>query len=260
MKHVKTLSVALMAIGLSAPVLADSNATFFVPSQHGGFKIAIDPLYLRNSPGSSLGDSSFEWGVFAQVGYLFPQTGNDLTVDYTYLRSGDDASMDLDTADLQIGQRLSTGAFDVRLFSGIRYAHLNSLLNISTPENPQSLNSLFHGFGPQFGVDARYALDGNSGFGVDAHLNTAFLVGKLGSRYQSQTQYISESMNRVVPELDAKLGIDYTYPMSSSSSKSALVFELGYQTSNYVHALNSSLNSSGDANLDGVYLDVKYYS
>ena len=259
MKSMKTLSVALMAIGLSTPALADG--TFFVPSQHGGFKVAVDPLYLRNSPGSTISDSSFDWGVFAQVGYLFPQTGNDLTVDYTYLRSGDTATMDLDTADLEIGQRLSSGAFDIRLFSGVRYAHLNSSLNVNTPENPYAVNNLFHGFGPRLGVDARYRL-ADGCFGLDTHLDTAFLIGKVNSNYQSQTQFISESMSRVVPEVDAKLGIDYTYCMSTSKTdKSLLVLELGYQTSNYVHALNNNFtNGSGDANLDGVYLDVKYYS
>lgn len=256
MKYMKTLSVALMAIGLSTPAIA--NSTFFVPSQHGGFKVAVDSLYLRNDPGTPVNDSSFDWGVFAQVGYLFPYTGNDMTADYTYLRSGDAASLDLDTADLEVGQRLSTGAFDIRLFSGIRYIHLSSDLDISTEGNPQSLTSLFHGFGPRFGADTRYQLCGDSGFGLDAHLNAAFLVGETNTKYQSQSHTISANSNRVVPEFDAKLGFDYTYPISST--KSAFVFELGYQTSNYVHAINNNLNNSGDANLDGVYLDFKYYS
>jgi hypothetical protein len=249
-RYIKHLSVALMAIGLSAPVMADSILS--VPSQHGGFKLAVDPLYLRNSPGSNISDSSYDWGVFAQVGYLFPATGNDLTVDYTCLRSGTTESMDLDAADLEIGQRLTSGAFDLRLFSGLRYAHLNYSLDMG---NQQPSTSLYHGFGPRMGADARYQL-GCSCFGLDTHLNTSLLAGSVSSK----SAKLSESMNRVVPELDAKLGVDYTSPVSRTD-KSAFVVEVGYQTSNYFSALNSNVVSgSGDANLDGVYAEVKYYS
>lgn len=258
MKYMKHLSAALVAIGLSTPVFA--NDIFSVPSQHSGFKIAVDPLYLRNSPGSNIGDSNFDWGVFAQVGYLFSGTGNDLTVDYTYLRSGDTATLDLDTADVEIGQRITSGGFDVRLFSGVRYVHINSSLDLSAADKPQSFYGLFHGFGPRFGADARYRLGNCSCFGVDAHLNTAFLVGTFNGKYQDQLLSASETMNRVVPEMDAKMGVDYTYTLSDKD-KSAFVLELGYQTSNYVHALNSNfISGSGDANLDGVYLDVKLYA
>ena len=266
MQYKKNLLIGFVGLALTAPVMASStmaNNTVFVPSQHGGFKIAVDPLYLRNSPGDNISNSNFDWGVFAQIGYLFPCTGNDITVDYTYLRSGDSDSnsnsMDLDTADLEIGQRLSTGAFDIHLFSGLRYAHLNSQLDVSTIGSQKSLTSLYHGFGPRLGADVRYQL-GYSGFGFDTHLNSSFLVGKFNSKYQDELLTRYEGMNRVVPEIDAKLGIDYTAPLLGDG-KSMFAIEVGYQMNNYVHALNSTfVTGSGDANLDGVYLDVKYYA
>jgi hypothetical protein len=254
MKH---LSIALIALGLSVPALA--NDAVCVPSQKGGFKIAIDPLYLRSTPGVNISDSNFDWGFFAQIGYLFPATGNDLTVNYTYLRSGENASLDLDDVNLELGQRLTTAAFDVRLFSGVGYGHLNYAADMSTPTNRQSVTGLFHGFGPRMGLDARYQLGNCSCFGLDTHLNTSLLVGTITTRSQNQFgAAISDSMNGIVPEVNAKLGIDYTVP---SSNKSAFGVEVGYQTNNYLNAFNGSLmNGVNNANFDGVYVDIRYYS
>ena len=231
MRSMKRLSIALIALGLSAPAFADNFVS--IPSQKGGLKVSIDPLYLRSTPGINISESSFDWGVFSQVGYLFPYTANDLTVNYTYLRSGEKESLNLDDANVEVGQRLTTGAFDLRLFSGIRYSHLNYLLDTSKPENKQSLSSLFHGFGPLLGVDARYQLGNSSCFGLDAHLNTAFLAGALSTKSQNQSSETYNSINRVVSEVDAKLGIDYTVP---SNNKSAFAVEVGYQSSNYFNA------------------------
>lgn len=248
MRSMKRLSLALIAVGLSTPALA--NDTLYVPSQHGGFKLSVDSLYLH----SNVNDATYDWGTYAQIGYLFPATGNDLTVDYTYLRSGDKEKLDLDSTDVEVGQRITTGAFDIRVFSGLRYAHLKYSLDASTADNKESLTNLFHGFGPRMGVDARYQLGGY--LGLDTHLNTSLLAGKINTRLESQkVGAISESMNRVIPEVDAKLGIDYTYPISETH-KNAVVVELGYQTSNYFN----TFNGRADETFDGAYLDVKYYA
>lgn len=243
MRSMKRLSIALIAIGLSVPALANDMVS--VPSQKGGFKISIDPLYLRKNDVLNVSDSNYDWGTYAQIGYLFPYTANDLTVNYTYLRSGEKESIDLDDANVEVGQRLTTGAFDVRLFSGIRYSHLNYELD-------KSLTSLFHGFGPRLGIDTRYQL-GNC-LGLDTHLNASFLAGTVSTR----SAEISSTINRIVPEVDAKLGIDYTYPMQG---KSAFAVEVGYQSNNYFNAFNGDLmKGARDVNFDGAYLEVKYYA
>jgi hypothetical protein len=254
MRYVKHLSVALVALGLSAPSL--SNDTVYVPSQKGGFKLSVDSLYLRKNDISNLSDSSYDWGTYAQIGYLFPYTGNDLTLNYTYLRSGEKDSLDLDDAALEVGQRLTTGAFDVRLFSGLRYTHLNYNLNRSTSENTDTLRSLFHGFGPRIGLDARYQLGGC--FGLDTHANTSLLIGTISTHEENMSKLTASSVHQVVPQLDAKLGVDYTYPIPGQG-KSAIAVEVGYQTSNYFNTFNSASISS-NANFDGAYVDVKYYS
>lgn len=256
MRYMKKLSVVLIALGLSAPVL--SNNIVSIPSQHGGFKIAVDPLYLHKNAANTANDSTYDWGIYSEIGYLFAGTGNDVTVDYTSLSASETDSMDLDTVNVEVGQRLIMHALDVRLFSGIRYANLNYGLDINTAGNKQSLTNLFHGFGPRIGLDARYQF--LNCFGIDAHINTSLLVGTLDTTYKSNYRVTSNSLNRIVPEMDAKMGIDYTY-FVPGNSKSAIVFEVGYQTSNYFNALDNTLvNSSGDASFDGAYLDIKYYS
>lgn len=244
MRYMKPLTVALMAIGLSTPCFA--NDTLTIPSQHGGFKLSVDPLYLR----SNANDSNYDWGTFAQIGYLFPATGNDVTANYTYLRSGDNETLDLDNADLEIGQRVTTGAFDVRVFSGLRYSHLDYELDTSNA----SVTNLFHGIGPRMGMDARYQL--GDCFGFDTHVSTALLVGTISTRFDNQKDgSISSSTDRVIPVVDAKLGIDYTYPIQTAN-KNAIVVEVGYQTTNYFNVFNGS----ADETFDGTYLEVKYYA
>ena len=347
--NIKRLSLALVALGLSAPAFAADccSSSVLVPSQHGGFKVGIDALYLRPN-GSDLGyatdvtrpsnfplglesnksvDPSYDWGVYAQVGYLFPCTGNDLTLGYTYLNTNNTDSIvaptpasagtgilvtplsllggvtyfgaaegkseyTLNVVDLEAGQRFTTGAYDLRMFGGLRYANMDTTLktlaqpfaSATTPTSGiQDFHSQFRGVGPRIGVDARYCL--SSGFGLDADLSTSLLVGTVDSKFDASTTIGSGSPSRfaskngsntrVVPVLEAKLGGDYTYIMDCRC-KSALVLEAGYQVTNYfnvsdVHARVISpsgvsagsflsTGSTGDVAFDGPYLGVKYYA
>lgn len=284
----KCLSVALIAIGLSTPVMAHStapNGTVFVRSQSGGFKVSVDALYLRENPVNKMVKDTYDWGTYAQIGYLFPQTANDLTLEYTYLRDNDEykggtidnirtilmkgtEDCNLDTVDLDVGQRISGDALDIHLFAGARYTRLSHQLGLSTVlpfsyENQdvdQSLDTTFHGIGPRLGADARYNF--GYGFGLDAHVNTSLLVGTLNTKYQSNNTVIqiNSDANRVIPSLDVKIGFDCTHALSAKDN-SAVIFEIGYQTSNYFNVLEgSALNNSGDVSFNGAYLDIKYTS
>jgi hypothetical protein len=346
-KSFKRLSLALLALGLSAPAFADSAVV--VPSQQGGFKIGIDALYLRatnsdldyassftsptantvNSRNAAV-DPSFDWGFYAQVGYLFPCTGNDITLSYTYLRNNDTdsvvaanavggflptvavpplsplglgltgifnaadgkAEFDLNAVDLDFGQRFTTGGYDMRMFAGLRYASINHTLTanaigdidlgppivVTTDRGAQRFTSDYRGIGPRIGVDGRYCLQ--SGFGLDANFSTALLVGNVDAKYDATSvvagvtpnaryQANSGSRTRVVPVLEAKLGADYTH-IVDRCSKSSLVFEAGYQVTNYFNAVDHarvvngftilSQNTTSDVAFDGPYLGVKYYA
>jgi hypothetical protein len=347
MNNMKRLSLALVALGLSAPAFADS--TVLVPSQHGGFKVGIDALYLRPTNSdlnyatsisqptnfsqgferNATVDPSYDWGFYAQVGYLFPCTGNDLTLAYTYLRSDETdsvvgvsaaspasgtiisvlpigqlfgttfgttfgaaagkAKFDLNVVDLEGGQRFTTGAYDMRMFAGLRYANIDHQLQsfgapfaTGSTFGAQEFKSQFRGLGPRIGVDGRYCL--NSGFGVDANLSTALLIGHVDGSYNAAlttgtgddltvTNFAAKngSENRVVPVLEGKLGVDYTYIMDCRC-KSALTFEAGYQATNYFNADDHARvvntggtsfnyqNNTSDVAFDGIYFGVKYYA
>ena len=362
-------SLLLIALGLSAPAFA--NSTVLVPSQHGGFKVGVDALYLQptnsdliyatnrnsfnngtfplNPPGDNTFDRNlsvdpgYDWGFYAQVGYLFPCTGNDLTVGYTYLHSHGTASavapgadglgfsgspaiivsplsqlittflgdailfataqskakFDLDAVDLEGGQRFTTGAYDMRMFAGLRYAKIDHSLQtfaqvplgaplgfrVNALDDSQIFQSQFKGIGPRIGVDGRYCLNG--GFGIDANLSTVLLIGRVDSNYSAQNNFIDDdgvvtttnfavangSETRVVPVLEAKLGVDYTYILNCRS-KSSLTFEAGYQASNYFNAVDhvavlttvtdppsvASQNTNSDVGFDGIYVGIKYYA
>ena len=335
MNNIKRLSLALVALGLSAPAFADS--TVLVPSQHGGFKVGIDALYLRpsnsdlnyatvvlppdgfftaGSQRNSFVDPAYDWGFYAQIGYLFPCTGNDLTLGYTYLRSDETDSViagsgatiavvpflgaifpggsatgksefDLNVADLEGGQRFTTGSYDMRMFAGLRYANIDHELQthvqstgVGGPIGSQEFKSQFRGLGPRLGVDGRYCL--SIGFGNDANLSTALLVSHVDAHYDrtfqltpslsvARFQARNGSENRLVPVLEAKLGVDYTYIMDCRC-KSALAFEAGYQATNYFNAVDHSRvlnlggtafdhqNTTTDIGFDGIYFGLKYYA
>jgi len=256
MRYAKHLSLALILSGLSMPLLANNG--IWVPNQKGGVKVAANVLYLKQNIINNVNDSNYDWGMYAQVGYLFPCTGNDLTVNYMYFHPQDNDKnniMDLDNVDLEGGQRIKTNNFDIRLFAGLRYGHLN----YSSNDDTQSMISKFHGFGPKCGVDARYQLC--NGFGLDTHINTGLVVGTLSSTYQKKdTNSIYESMNHVMPHASAKIGLDYTCTMCDDR-KSALVFEGGYQTDHYFKAIKDiSCGTSYDLNNYGPYVEIKYYA
>jgi hypothetical protein len=364
-KNLKRLSLALLALGLSAPAFAENCVR--VPSQQGGFKVGIDALYLRPTNndlayatviaapvGTEAGfqrnaivDPSFDWGFYAQVGYLFPCTGNDLTLGYTYLRTDEKHAvdvrpgvtpgtgpvisllpvgsgaifgspvtfasaegkneLDINAIDLEAGQRFTRCAYDMRMFAGVRYANIDHTLQAvgrpfavgsgednTTVTGAQQFKSEYRGIGPRLGVDGRYCL--NSGFGIDGNLSTSLLVGTLDSTYRAARittgtgpdagvaafQAKDGSRTRIVPVLEAKLGVDYTH-IIDCRCKSSIVFEAGYQVTNYFNAVDrprvvnapppavvpaqpvlgsgfAYQGTGSDVSFDGPYVGVKYYA
>jgi hypothetical protein len=145
--------------------------------------------------------------------------------------------------------------------------------------------STFRGFGPEIGFDGHYCIT-NTNFGLTGHLGGQMLIGSVdtdlsyatantgqrsiantlsvgGVVTQSTTNivgrnadYFSNSVhdgktNRLVPEVDANIGIDYTYHFinrCASDCSSSFVVELGYQATKYFNALNAFDRIGGDIN------------
>jgi hypothetical protein len=174
--------------------------------------------------------------------------------------------------------------------------------------------STFRGFGPEIGFDGHYCIT-NTNFGLVGHLGGQMLIGTTdtdlyyltvnsGQRSRTATtipvvgatttattilgynssvvsNYLSDSQNhRLVPEIDANLGIDYTYTFANTYAhdcNSSLVVELGYQGRKYFNALrtfddanaietlnvpvlSSTNHRSEDVFFHGPFLSVKFFA
>jgi hypothetical protein len=123
-KNIKRLSLALLALGLSAPAFADTCCaspcttscnpfTVSIPTQQGGFSFGADALYVKPSAsngayitiaGTNTGtttapafndtirvaDPSYQWGFDVNAAYRIPCTGNDVTAIWTHLGNNSD--------------------------------------------------------------------------------------------------------------------------------------------------------------------------
>jgi hypothetical protein len=179
----------------------------------------------------------------------------------------------------------------------------NKELHLSlTLEDNLQRKSRFEGLGPRLGVDLNYQFCG--GFGLVGSLATALLVGNVNNVIDqhlmgsgvlegsdgvtgivildgSQTDHepafplpafsLDQTVNnhhpketRVVPNIEAKLGLDYTY-LFCNCSRTALTVEAGYQVSHYFNAIDkfdllnpiSGFNNTLDVSFDGPYLSVQ---
>jgi hypothetical protein len=160
--------------------------------------------------------------------------------------------------------------------------------NYSTSE-VTNFNSTFTGIGPRIGVNTSYHI--GNGFGVVAQASAALLVGKVDSNTTStridsadyaeaweegnsendffqdysesgnktvttNNNVDSDNVNRVVPAMDAKLGLDYTHAFANES---VLTVEAGYQTTQYIDAVDR-FNLDGSRTTSSIGFSGPYLS
>jgi hypothetical protein len=169
-----------------------------------------------------------------------------------YLTAEGETDTNYDAGDLVFGQKLDVGS-RIRLhpFVGVRYAYINTkdtgtytdgtnvlgASNGTTSSESAELENTFNGIGPRFGSDAQINL--GQGFSVRARLGLSALIGSRSTKttalitgYDASgaaVGYINgadenESETRIIPEIDGRLGLNYTYDFDSSM---ALGFEAG---------------------------------
>ncbi len=204
------------------------------------------------------------------------------------LHAHNNVKFKLDSVDLDVGQRVNLGNnFLMRLFAGVRFADLQEKKNtdyhadgvdigpVDTVHVILDQDSEFKGVGPQVGVDGRYCI--GSGFGVDANITGSLLVGRTDSnsdilvtalRLRASQQVVfaadlpidQKRKNRVVPALDASLGLDYTYNFNNCY-RSSLVIQAGYKAIHYFDAntlhISDGPNGASNIGFDGPYAGVK---
>lgn len=132
-------------------------------------------------------------------------------------------------------------------------------LTLPVPADPNwyfttTNTSNFLGAGPDIGVDLNYQL--GDGFGVRAKTTATAAIGRvtrqddfnsratdpISRELKYNNQFLSApNSTRVVPGLDAQVGVNYTHTMNNDDS---VTVELGYRGAAYVNSISSVQPSS----------------
>jgi hypothetical protein len=144
-----------------------------------------------------------------------------------------------------------------RLFAGIQYAKVDSDVHNTYTTPPairrQSVsyddyNSTFSGVGPEIGLDLEYKIWHK--FGVVSHFAAAFLIGQQDTdsyvstpTTRGQAAINTESVTRMVPALDARLGLNWNVPYEYQ--KCSFGIEAGYEIA-YLFDVIDQAGSTGN--------------
>ncbi len=188
-----------------------------------------------------------------------------------------------DAVNLEFGQHVDFGEDkSIRFHGGFEYARIaadtsNTIAGSvttatgATPSYNGSWwnNPTYNGFGPRLGADMKY--DWGNGLGIYANGAAGILAGS--SKFSStQTNNlsgysytVSGSSMVIVPELDAKLGVNYSYALAQGD----LTLDVGWLWVNYFNAVRSQGNpasavlgsapvATGDFGLQGLYFGLNW--
>lgn len=256
-----------------------------VPCEHPAWALSGQALYLQINHNNDLfylpfyGQNNdivyrdlsgkWNWGFQLSGSYYF-NTGNDLTLNWYHLDGRNNLAapfvnfkmdQEWDAVNGEVGQFVdfSTNA-KMRFYGGFQYAHISSSWHLFTQlfRNGLDRNMVYNGFGPRAGLDMNYVF--GTGIGLYAKTATALLIGATKFRNQitdDGSNYFGSKTN-LVPELEAKLGANYTRALEQGT----LILDAGYMWSNYFKALGATFSlaefRSSSFSVSGPYVGLKY--
>lgn len=179
--------------------------------------------------------------------------------------------VDYQAFDLEVGQAIVfMERVMMRFHAGIRYADIETELRINASQSvgggnfdveTQTATSEWDGVGIRAGANA--AWDIGHGFHITGAASAAALVGSVDRRATSfyedtgvpasvvEQEIKADYDTRVVPNVEARLGVSYTHAFVNQSE---LSLELGYQIANYFD-VDHKLSSAGtDIGMHGGYI------
>ncbi len=157
--------------------------------------------------------------------------------------------------------RFHGGAQYVRLVNDIDASYTSSVTRagVATSYNQTTdFDRTYNGFGPRVGADMSY--DFGNGLGIYANGATGLLAGtrSFNNSYidnRGNSIYTRASRTAVVPTMDAKLGLMYSYAMAQGD----LTLDAGWMWVNYFNAHNDAASSTtSDFALQGLYFGLKW--
>ncbi|MFY7697773.1 MAG: Lpg1974 family pore-forming outer membrane protein [Legionella sp.] len=238
-------------------------------------------------------DSDWNWGFKLEGSYHF-STGNDLTVGWYHIGDNSKTTHGYDSivkeakttvatdrfrvkpgwdaVNVEFGQHVDFGEFKkIRFHGGVQYANLKtearhtgkaSVTGSTTPFNYSSVTTLRHsGFGPRIGADYSYEL--GNGLAMYAKGASSILSGTSRTKSNVTPELATaldvrqqESLSRtvIVPEVEAKLGMTYTWAMSQGD----LSLDVGYMWVNYFNAQQTATNTDSNFGLSGPFAGLKW--
>lgn len=186
-----------------------------------------------------------------------------------------------DQVNIEFGKLFELGQSDnIRAHGGFNYSRVansgienyggNFTASIGIPQTitfkdtrNESYSMTYNGFGVRTGIDLTHKLD--SGFALYANGAASLLAGTTKSDVTGSSSNLFNNLfntysgndysnrNIVVPELDAKIGINYNYCMTQGN----LIADAGWLWVNYFNVLDNSVTLT-NFGIQGLYFGLKY--
>lgn len=244
------------------------------PNYDPAFEVGVRYVFLT-SPDN---DANLNWTHFyssTSSSTVAPNGNFFLGPDYligppatTIRRADGNVQFHYDQVNLDFGQYINFKRVKVRLFLGITNPYLGEEIKTTFSgagafgnfSMLQDVDVNFSGAGPRIGMSGAY--NAGCGFGVMGEGGVAAILGNLHTKTnftgnaetgtRNNNQFLrDQTTTQVIPEFDAKLGLNYKYVLHNSMQITAT---LGYQAAIYMNAISQYLPGSL-LNIPGVPTD-----